>query len=106
MHYTRQFAIVKERRKVTEELKMYISEIRTKAPMDVPRTPLETKMYKMLDKLGIPYEAVRLYLATITSSGFEEWYLQLLCVHLLHTIYPKRYIVHGHLQSFDYFPVK
>lgn len=27
-------------------------------------------------KLGIPYEAVRLYLATITSSGFEEWYLQ------------------------------
>ena len=26
-------------------------------------------------KLGIPYEAVRLYLATITSSGFEEWYL-------------------------------
>ena len=24
---------------------------------------------------GIPYEAVRLYLATITSSGFEEWYL-------------------------------
>ena len=37
---------------------MYISEIRTKAPMDVPRTPLETKMYKMLDKLGIPYEHV------------------------------------------------
>jgi len=27
-------------------------------------------------ELGIPYEAVRLYLATITSSGFEEWYLQ------------------------------
>ena len=26
-------------------------------------------------KLGIPYEAVRLYLATITSSGFEEWYM-------------------------------
>lgn len=26
-------------------------------------------------KLGIPYEAVRLYLATITSSSFEEWYL-------------------------------
>ncbi len=26
-------------------------------------------------KLGIPYEAVRLYLATITSSNFEEWYL-------------------------------
>ncbi|MBQ1812858.1 MAG: glutamate--tRNA ligase [Bacilli bacterium] len=26
-------------------------------------------------KLGIPYEAVRLYLATITSSGFEEWYI-------------------------------
>lgn len=26
-------------------------------------------------KLGIPYEAVRLYLATITNSGFEEWYL-------------------------------
>ena len=26
-------------------------------------------------KLGIPYEAVRLYLATITSSGFAEWYL-------------------------------
>ena len=37
---------------------MYISEIRTKAPMDVPRTPLETKMYKMLDKLGILYEHV------------------------------------------------
>ena len=37
---------------------MYISEIRTKAPMDVPRTELETKMYKMLDKLGIPYEHV------------------------------------------------
>ena len=26
-------------------------------------------------ELGIPYEAVRLYLATITSSSFEEWYL-------------------------------
>lgn len=26
-------------------------------------------------KLGIPYEAVRLYLATITNSNFEEWYL-------------------------------
>lgn len=26
-------------------------------------------------ELGIPYEAVRLYLATITSSGFEEWYI-------------------------------
>ena len=26
-------------------------------------------------KLGIPYEAVVLYLATIASSGFEEWYL-------------------------------
>ena len=26
-------------------------------------------------ELGITYEAVRLYLATITSSSFEEWYL-------------------------------
>ncbi len=26
-------------------------------------------------ELGVPYEAVRLYLATITSSSFEEWYL-------------------------------
>ncbi len=30
-------------------------------------------------ELGIPYEAVRIYLATITSSGFEEWYLQNPC---------------------------
>jgi len=26
-------------------------------------------------QLGIPYEAVRLYLATIANSGFEEWYM-------------------------------
>ena len=26
-------------------------------------------------KLGVPYEAVRLYLATILNSSFEEWYL-------------------------------
>ena len=28
------------------------------------------------DEVGIPIDAVKLYLATILNSNFEEWYLQ------------------------------
>jgi len=37
---------------------MYISEIKNKAPRTGERTPLELKMYDMLEKLGIAYEHV------------------------------------------------
>lgn len=37
---------------------MYVSKIRTKAPRDGERTPLELKMYDTLEKLGISYEHV------------------------------------------------
>lgn len=37
---------------------MYVSEIRTKAPRDGQRTPLELKMYDTLERLNIPYTHV------------------------------------------------